>query len=61
VPPFNELVPFVVALVELEEPGARVLATMPECAPDEARIGMPVEAVFRAAGDRYGLVDFKPA
>ena len=60
VPPFNGLVPFVVALVELEEPGARVLATMPECAPDAARIGMPVEAAFRAAGDTYGLVDFRP-
>jgi uncharacterized OB-fold protein len=61
VPPFNELVPFVVALVDLEEEGARMMATMPHCAPEDARIGMPVEATFRPAGDQYGLVDFRPA
>jgi hypothetical protein len=61
VPPFNELVPFVVALVDLEEDGARMIATMPDCAPEDARIGMPVEATFRPAGDQYGLVDFRRA
>ena len=60
VPPFNELVPFVVALVDLEEEGARMMATMPGCAPEDARIGMAVEATFRPAGDQYGLVDFRP-
>jgi uncharacterized OB-fold protein len=33
---------------------------MPDCAPEEARIGMPVEATFRPVGDQYGLVDFRP-
>jgi uncharacterized OB-fold protein len=61
VPPFRERLPFVVALVDLEEEGARMIAAMPECAPDAARIGMPVEASFRAAGDEYGFVDFRPA
>jgi uncharacterized OB-fold protein len=61
VPPFNERVPFVVALVELAEPGARVLAAMPECAPQDARIGMAVEATFRPASDEFGFVDFRPA
>jgi uncharacterized protein len=60
VPPFNERLPFVVALVDLEEAGARILATMPECAPDAAEIGMPVEAAFRAATDDFGFVDFRP-
>jgi uncharacterized OB-fold protein len=61
VPPFDERVPFVVALVELEEAGARVLAAMPECPPDDAQIGMPVEAAFRPASDEFGFVDFRPA
>jgi uncharacterized OB-fold protein len=63
VPPFNERVPFVVALVELEEPGARILASMPACAPEAARIGMAVEAAFRPANDNddeLGFVDFRP-
>ncbi|MCU1428976.1 MAG: hypothetical protein JWL83_2976 [Actinomycetia bacterium] len=61
VPPFKDRLPFVVALVELAEPGARMLATMPECAPEDARIGMPVEATFRVANDELGFVDFRPA
>jgi uncharacterized OB-fold protein len=61
VPPFKERVPFVVALVELAEPGARVLAAMPECAPEDARIGMAVQATFRPANDEFGFVDFRPA
>jgi uncharacterized OB-fold protein len=61
VPPFKERLPFVVALVDLEEPGARILAAMPACAPDAARIGMPVEAAFRPANDEFGFVDFRPA
>jgi uncharacterized OB-fold protein len=61
VPPFNERVPFVVAAVDLDEHGARVLGAMPALAPDEARIGMRVRATFRAASDEYGFVDFEPA
>jgi uncharacterized OB-fold protein len=61
VPPFNERIPFVVALVELEEPGARILAAMPACEPGDARIGMPVVAAFRPANDDLGFVDFRPA
>ena len=41
VPPFNERVPFVVATVDLDEPGARLIASMPSLDPDDARIGMP--------------------
>jgi uncharacterized OB-fold protein len=60
VPPFGERVPFVVAAVDLDERGARVLGAMPGLAPDQARIGMRVEATFRAADDEYGFVDFRP-
>jgi uncharacterized OB-fold protein len=62
IPPFKERTPFVVALVELDEPGARVLAALPTVAPDAARIGMRVDAAFRAAHDeRFGFVDFRAA
>ena len=61
VPPFNERVPFVVACVDLDEPGARMIAAMPDCAPDGTRIGMRVRATFRPATDEYGFVDFAPA
>jgi uncharacterized protein len=59
VPPFNERVPFVVAAVDLDEPGARVLATMPSVAPDEARIGMRVRAAYRPIDDDIAFVDFE--
>jgi len=61
VPPFNERVPFVVATVDLDEDGARVIAAMPSLAPDDARIGMRVRAEFRPATDEVGFVDFAPA
>ena len=61
VPPFSERVPFVVATVDLDEPGARVIAAMPGCAPDQAEIGMRVKATFRPASDEVAFVDFTPA
>ncbi len=59
--PFNERVPFVVAAVDLDEAGARVLAAMPDVAPDEAQVGMRVRAAFRPASDDVGFVDFAEA
>ena len=59
VPPFDERVPFVVALVELDEPGARILASMPTLTPETARIGLRVRAAFRPATDDLGFVDFE--
>src|SRR5262245_48078126 len=61
VPPFRERVPFVIAAVDLDEDGARVLGAMPELAPEAAAIGMRVRATFRPAGDEFGFVDFAPA
>lgn len=61
VPPFRDRLPFVVAAVDLDEPGARVLAAMPGCAADAAVIGMRVRATFRPVGDGLGFVDFEPA
>jgi uncharacterized OB-fold protein len=61
VPPFNERIPFVVAVVDLDEEGARMIGAMPDLAPDDARIGMRVRAAFRPANDELGFVDFAPA
>ena len=60
IPPFNEQVPYVVALVDLDEDGARFIAQLPGVAPEDARIGMRVRAVFRPASDRVAFVDFEP-
>jgi uncharacterized OB-fold protein len=59
-PPFNEQVPFVVALVDLDEPGARMIAQLPDVSPENARIGERVRAEFRRANDRVSFVDFVP-
>jgi uncharacterized OB-fold protein len=61
VPPFNERVPFVVATVDLDEEGARLIATMPSVEPDDARVGMRVRAAFRPASDDVAFVDFESA
>ena len=61
VPPFNERIPFVVATVDLDEDGARMIAAMPSLDPDLARVGMRVRASYRPAGDELGFVDFVPA
>jgi uncharacterized OB-fold protein len=61
VPPFSERLPFVVAVVDLDEPGARMIAAMPKVAPEDARIGMRVRAEFRPANDESAYVDFAAA
>jgi uncharacterized OB-fold protein len=61
VPPFNERLPFVVATVDLEEEGARLIAAMPSLEPTDAHVCMRVRASFRRAGENLGFVDFEPA
>ena len=60
VPPFSERVPFVVAVVDLDEEGARMVAALPKLAPEDARIGMRVRAEFRPANEESAYVDFAP-
>jgi uncharacterized OB-fold protein len=46
-PAFAELVPFVTALVALDDdPAVRIVSYVVECDPDELRVDQPVEAVF---------------
>ncbi len=48
VPPegFKIYSPYIVAIIELEE-GARTTGQVVDCNPEDIRIGMPVETVFR--------------
>ncbi|MFD9887712.1 bifunctional MaoC family dehydratase N-terminal/OB-fold nucleic acid binding domain-containing protein [Amycolatopsis sp. NPDC059027] len=57
--PGKEL-PFVVALVELEE-GVRVMAELLDASPDEVHIGLPVEAAFVRVDDELTLPAWKVA
>jgi hypothetical protein len=52
--------PFAVVIVELEEQkGLRVVSNLIDVAPDDVRIGMPVEVVFRPVADGVTLPLFK--
>jgi 3-oxo-4,17-pregnadiene-20-carboxyl-CoA hydratase alpha subunit len=57
VPPFEA--PYDVALVQLEE-GVRLVSNVVGVAPDEVRIGMPVEVVFEKVDDELTLPLFRP-
>lgn len=61
IPPFSERLPFVVATIDLDEHGARMIAALPKVAPDDASIGMRVRAEFRPANDDVAFVDFVAA
>lgn len=61
VPVFKDRQPFVVALVDLDEDGARMIASMPTVDPSDARIGMRVAAEFRPVSDTVALIDFASA
>ena len=59
-PPFNERVPYVAAVVELEE-GPRVMTNIVDCDPDTVKIGQKVQVVFHDTGQGTALIRFKPA
>jgi uncharacterized OB-fold protein len=61
VPPFSERVPFVVAVVDLDEEGGRMIGSMPKVDPDAASVGMRVQAEFRPVNDEFAFVDFRAA
>ena len=60
-PAFRDSVPYVAALVELEE-GARIPTNLVEVEPDPAAIicGMAVEVVFEDLDDTISLPKFRP-
>lgn len=62
VPAFRDHVPFVVAMVDLEE-GPRIPTNLVDVEPDPAHIhvGMPVEVAFADLTDEITLPVFRPA
>jgi uncharacterized protein len=59
-PPFNERLPYVAAVVELEE-GVRVSTNVVDCEFPQLRIGMPLTAIFREITDGVSIPVFCPA
>lgn len=55
---FREAIPYVVALVQLED-GPRLVSNV-LAPPEELEIGMPVEAVFVPTGADAALLRFRP-
>jgi hypothetical protein len=58
-PSFAEDVPYVIAIVELDE-GPHVTTNITGCKPNEVRIGMPVAAAFDDVTPEMTLVKFRP-
>jgi uncharacterized OB-fold protein len=58
-PAFAAEVPYVVAIVELEE-GPHLMTSVTGCAPDAVSIGMPVRAAFRRVAEDTQLPVFEP-
>jgi uncharacterized OB-fold protein len=59
-PPFNERVPYVAAVVDLDE-GVRMLSNVVDCDLDDVVIGMPLAVAFRAETDEISVPVFRPA
>ena len=59
-PPFATEVPYVVAIIELEE-GPRMMSNITDCNVDEVRIGMAVEVHMVVAEPGVGIPFFRPA
>jgi uncharacterized OB-fold protein len=59
-PPFNERVPYVAAIVELEE-GPKVMTNVEGVPFDELRIGMPLEMEFKPISDDVTIAVFRAA
>lgn len=58
-PAFQEDVPYVVAVVELEE-GPHMLTNIVGCDPAEVRCDMPVEVIWDDITDEFSLPKFRP-
>jgi len=58
--PFRDWIPYVVALVDLEE-GPRLMTNIVGCAPEDVHVGLAVHATFEAVSDDAGIALFTPA
>ena len=59
-PKFWEDLPYVLAIVELEE-GIKMMTRIVECEPETVSMGMDVEVVFEDISDECALPFFRPA
>lgn len=59
-PAFEKELPYILAVVELEE-GPRFLANMREASPQDLRVEMPVEVIFERLTEEIVLPQFRPA
>ncbi len=59
-PAFKDDVPYVVALIDLEE-GPRMLSDLRDCPPEDAAIEMPVEVFFEDVPGSLSIPHFRPA
>lgn len=58
-PPFGPQVPYVAAVVELEE-GPRMMTRLVDCTRDDVTIGMAVEATYQPLDDDLQVAVFRP-
>jgi uncharacterized OB-fold protein len=58
--PFRDWIPYVVALVDLDE-GPRLMTNIVGCDVDDVHVGLPVRATFEAVSDEAGIAVFVPA
>jgi uncharacterized OB-fold protein len=59
-PPFHERVPYVAAVVELDE-GPRVMTNVEGCDLDAVEVGMRVQVDFKAISDDVTIPEFRTA
>ncbi len=59
VPPFKDMLPYIVALIDLDE-GVRVTSNLVECTPEVVHVGMPVEVIYEQVTDDIALPQFRP-
>jgi hypothetical protein len=62
-PQLQETVPYVGAVIELDGTqgaGARIMANVIDCDPDDVRIGDRVQVVFEKISDTYAVPRFRP-
>ncbi|MEU2004001.1 MULTISPECIES: Zn-ribbon domain-containing OB-fold protein [unclassified Rhodococcus (in: high G+C Gram-positive bacteria)] len=58
--PFKGRLPYVAAIVELEE-GPRLMTNIEGCEPSDLEVGMPVQVDFRAITEDIDATVFRPA
>jgi len=59
-PPFNERVPYVAAVVDLAE-GPRMMTNVVDCDVGDLRVGMALQVGFRDIGEGFQVPVFHPA